>query len=253
LEGYEMTAQKFVGIAVAILVCSAVSSVQATNIYFNNFDGPAIVRPGVTAVVSGPTTLESVQGWVGLGTGSNTFDGNFLGNQASGNPAAATVLTIANLPAHNFVSVDFLLALVDSWDGAEGNVAAPDFLLVQVDGATILRETFANDGRPQSYVAPPTVELARNVQLGYIGGEFVDGAYNMGRDGRFNLIPHTSSSLVVSWRAFGAGYEGGPTEWFALDNLRIATFTTVPEPSALVLEGLGMLLIAGACIRRRRV
>jgi len=248
-----MTASRFCLITFAVITFSAAPTVRATNIYFNDFDGAANVRPGVTAVLSGPTTLASVQGWVGLGTGSNTFDGNFLGNQASGNPAAATVLTIANLPAHNFVSVDFLLALVDSWDGAEGNVAAPDYLLVQVDGATILRETFANDGRPQSYVAPPTVELARNVQLGYIGGEFVDGAYNMGRDGRFNLIPHTSSSLVVSWRAFGGGYEGGPSEWFALDNLRIATFTTVPEPSALVLAGLGMLLIAGVRSRCRRV
>jgi len=222
---------------------------QATNVYINSFDTAPFVEPGVSAVLSGPTLLAGVQGWVGLGTGSNTFDGQMLGNQASGNPAAATQLTLTNLPAHNFVTINFLLAMVDSWDGAEGNLAGPDYLLVTVDGATILRETFASDGRPQSYVPPAGVQLAKNIQLGYVGGDFKDSAYDMGLDPRFQKIPHTNSSLTISWRAFGEGYEGGTQEWFALDNVGIAT--VVPEPSSFVLlcgAALGLAMMA----RRRQ-
>ena len=58
-------------------------------VYFDDFDGGLIVAPGVTAALGGITTLEEVQGYAGLGTGSNTFGGEFLRNATGGDLEAA--------------------------------------------------------------------------------------------------------------------------------------------------------------------
>jgi hypothetical protein len=171
---------------------------------------------------SGITTTEGVQGYAGLGTGANVFSGNFLRN-TSGPPSPKTILTLTGLPAHTSVSLGFLLAIVDSWDG-NGCHAGPDTFNVTVDGSLIFSQVFENTScGTQSYIPPQGVELARKVQLGFtMDNSFHrDSAYNMGLDPTFNNIPHTSSTLTVEWSAGGAGWQGGSDESWAIDNVQV--------------------------------
>ena len=58
-------------------------------------------------------------------------------------------MVLRNLPAHTRVSLGFLLAVIDSWDGAE-------LLRVSVDGQEQFSHWFRLAlGDTSSYVAPP--------------------------------------------------------------------------------------------------
>ena len=115
---------------------------------------PSTSDTGISAQWSGITNLESVQGYAGLGTGSDVFSGNFLRNESGGYVSTPTpsVLTLTGLPAHTSVSLGFLLAVIDSWDGNSNEVIAhypvgPDYFNVRVvDGNNIwtFSQTFTN-------------------------------------------------------------------------------------------------------------
>jgi hypothetical protein len=181
---------------------------------------------GAPSEFSGVSTTEDVQGYAGLGTGPNVFDGEFLRNTSEGDPASATTLTLDGLPAHNSIDLNFLLAIIDSWDGESGS-GFPDIFNVTVDGELIFAESFTNisSAHVASYPSPTTptgVVLAREEQLGFTGGDiFSDSAYNMGLEPAFENIPHTSSTLTVEWFASGAGWQAGDDESWAIDNVEV--------------------------------
>jgi len=84
---------------------------------------------GVPAEFSGVTTTAEVQGWAGLGHGTNVFGGLMLHNDTGpygGGPALPTRLTLTGLPQHDHIDLRFLLAIIDTWDGDSGG-CAPDF------------------------------------------------------------------------------------------------------------------------------
>ena len=60
-----------------VLLIAGVGTASATTYSFD-FD------TGISAQWSGITNLESVQGYAGLGTGSDVFNGNFLRNETGG-------------------------------------------------------------------------------------------------------------------------------------------------------------------------
>ncbi len=183
-----------------------------------NFDS------GTPTEFSGSTTTEDVQGYAGLGTGSNVFGGDFLRNDTV--PAATTTLTLTNLPPHDSISLSFLLAVIDSWDGASGTCfATGDGFNVSVDGTTIFSEAFENSTcGVQTYIPPVGVELARRANLGFNTAPtfYSDSAYDMGLDPTFQNIPHTSSTLTVEWFTSGGGWQGGTDESWAIDNVQVA-------------------------------
>ena len=189
---------------------------------------------GVPAQFSGITTTEPVQGYEGLGTGSNVFGGDFLRNTSGKNfgggpPPAKTTLTLTGLPAHSSVSLRFLLAIIDSWDG-NSCFAGPDIFNVKVDGLLIFSEVFENsDCGTQTYVPPAGVELVRKVQLGFNPGNthHRDAAYNMGLEPAFNDIPHTSSTLTIEWFSSGSGWQGGTDESWGIDNVEVILPTAI--------------------------
>lgn len=195
------------------------------------------------------TTVVDVQGYAGLGG----FSGDFLQNTSLGNPALATTLTLTGLAAHDSVDLNFLLAVIDSWDGSTG-VASPDFFNFTVDGALVFSETFENFGSILDQSFDPTnatgARLAHNQALGF-NNSFTDAAYNMGV---LNAIPHTDSMLTVSWFASGVGWQGVSGESWAIDNVEVIINTTsstpVPEPSTLLLMGSGL---AGLALCRRNL
>lgn len=79
-------------------------------VYSETFDGDQFAFSGVNGAFQGPGRAENVQQWQGLGTGQYVFSGKFLRNAAAGNPARATTLSLTGLPAHDTISIDFLLS-----------------------------------------------------------------------------------------------------------------------------------------------
>jgi hypothetical protein len=59
-------------------------------------------------------------------------------------------------------------------------------------------------------------------------------------------IPHTASSVTISFFASGAGWQGGNDESWGLDNLSVGI--NVPEPT--MLGSLGLLAAALGARRR---
>ena len=211
---------------------------------------------GVPAQLSGTTTTAAVQGFAGLGTGANIFGGNLLQNATGGTvpvpgsiPQVPTTLTLSNLPTHSSIDLNFLLAIINSFNGLNATSAfANDFFNVRVDGSLLFRENFSNDGVPtfpQGYIAPPGVALTPPPlpDLGFPATgnnpNLPDSAWNMGLDPLFDNIPHTASTLTIDFFADGTGFEGGTNESWGIDNLEVilngvpvvtTTVTIIPSP-----------------------
>lgn len=196
--------------------------VGSQNYYFTDFSQEA------PAEFSGVTTTESVQGYAGLGTGTNVFGDSFLRNttavtNAGGTMSQHTVLTLSALPTHTAINLNFLFAAIDSWD--TGQSAGPDFFNVAVDGTTIFRENFANGVPPnpdsQGYDAPNGVQLTNRpfTNLGF--DTSFDSAWNLGLDPVLDDIPHTASTLTIEWFADGCCWQGGFDESWAIDNVEV--------------------------------
>jgi hypothetical protein len=140
---------------------------------------------------------------------------------------------------HTNISLRFLLAAIDTWDGsfsAEG-APIPDYFNVTVDGTTIFFHTLENynPGGSQTYVPPEGVLLTpppfRELGFTFRGDppDFGDTAYDLGADPTFLIIPHTASTLTVSWFTSGAGWQGGDDESWAIDNVSVSTDTDPRE------------------------
>lgn len=179
-----------------------------------------------------------VQGFDGTGNGTNVFSGNFLRNTSqltgsgNGNPI---VLTLTGLPEHTAIDLQFLLAIIDSWEGSSGN-GSPDRLNITVDGNIIFSETFDTAvGLDQTYSPIGDALLADGVALGFSAA--VDSAYDMGQDPIFRNIPHTASTLTIQWFTSGEGWSGGNNESFAIDNLNVLLRTTGATTLNLISAG----------------
>lgn len=245
------------------------------SVYSNDFNG------GMSAQVSGGGFLKSVSGYAGVGQQGNQFSGQYLVNDTGcynfrcnslTAPSVPTTLTLTNLPAHTAISLSFLLAIRDSWDGSyyapnpRMEFANHDYFNVSVDGVRLFSETFTtwpDANYVQSYVAP-TGGLLTPIARNYDGNAYLDDAYDMGLDPRFQSIAHSGSTLTISFWADGSGWQGrtngNPTcvsdncsdESWGIDNLRVSILAApVPEPesAAMMLAGLAVL---GTLSRRRR-
>ncbi|MEX2189045.1 MAG: Ig-like domain-containing protein, partial [Pirellulales bacterium] len=215
------------------LVITKSGAIPPQQVFYTNFD------TGVPGQFTGSGAATGVQGFGDVGTGTNTFSGNFLRSTATGNPAAPVTLTLTNLPAHTAVDINFLLALIDSWNGSTGG-DSPDFFNVTVDGASIFSETFDTaNSQDQSYSSPSGVRLVDGQQLGFdtSSGTFVEAAYDMYLEPRFKGIAHSASTLTVSWFTSGGGWSGGANESWALDNVEIILTVEESNDVALILAG----------------
>jgi hypothetical protein len=257
-------------LVVSVLLQFLVNPVCASIVLFDDFDGGLTVAPGVSAIYSGYVSLEGVQGYAGLGPSGNQFGGSFLRNPTggivlfpyTGVPGLLTTLTLTGLPAHSALNLGFLLATIDSWDGADGTYG-PDWFNVRVDGAIVFKESFAQAGGSIGYAFPPGGQLGVG-NYGFGGGSppfFQDGAYNIYLEPTLQNIPHTSSTLIIDFFADGAGWQGNQgqppnsltfDESWAIENLRVDLITAaVPEPTAaLCWTGLCLVSAVGLLARR---
>lgn len=204
-----------------------VTPTNAVAMYFNNFDGPATVAPGVTATLTkndtGTWETVDVQGFAGLGPAGDAFAGNMLRVAT----ATTVTLTLNNLPPHSALSLGFLFAAIDSLDGGGSFPSDDRFYIRIVEGDILLfQEAFENaigDPTKQSYGGPAGVQLARRVDLGFggPGGIYTDSAYNLALDWRLSLIGHTASSVSITFVIEGIGAQALSDESWGMDNLRV--------------------------------
>ena len=210
---------------------------SSRTIYFSNFDGGGYALDGTQFAWSGNIGLTPVQGYSGIGTNGNVFAGNLLWNRSGGtaaNPgtvaAQPCILTLTNLPPHNQLDVGFLLAIIDSWDGAAITPAdyMPDIYNVQVDGQLVFSEAFQNSlnaNGEQTYQPGAPTQLVNNQQLGFTAAtgnvHDKDDAYDMGFEPQFQGLVHSNNSVTIQWFASGAGWQGSSDESWAIDNVTI--------------------------------
>lgn len=178
---------------------------------------PEITAPGAT--------VQGTQGWATLGYPGHKFGANFLRYDAQG--LSDTKLVLRNLPPHTKVSIDFLLAVIDSWDGTE-------LYQVRVNGDLKFNHWFQlATGDTSDYIPWVGALLSRGTNLGFSAGSYYgrDRAYDLGLEQAFEDIPHTADSLVVVWSlsAVSGGaaqqWQGGSDESWAIDDVEVWVLT----------------------------
>ena len=226
-----------------ILCVASATKAQAQTVFFTDFES------GVPTEIGGAGSLSETAGYDAFG-----FGDSFFRNPSSGE-GAATTLTLTDLPEHDSIDLNFLVAVLDTWDGNANNFAAPDIINVRIDGVSIFSEAFSNvSATAQSYAPPAGVELTPRpfTNLGF--GGFGDSAYNLGLDPIFNNIAHVGDTLTIEWFASGAGLQGEADESFAIDNIEVVLNGTevenVPEPSVVL--GSFVVLGMGSLMRRAK-
>jgi len=197
------------------------SVASPTVVFSTNFDA------GLPSALSAPgCVLEGVQGYAGLGPAGRQFGGNFL--HYTSVPIFPTTLTLRGLPAHDHLSVKFLLGVIDSWDGTE-------LMQVYVDGNRKFNHWFqlATGDTTDYYPAPAGGILSMSTDLGFSGCCYYnrDRAYDLGVEPALLNIPHTADSVIVTW-TIGAiagpaadQWQGGSDESWAIDALSVEVST----------------------------
>lgn len=225
---------------VPIIGALALVQAQATPliVFNNNFNG------ALPSEISGVGFLASVEGYAGVGA----FSGNYLRN--SSGAGSAIVLSLSGLPAHDSVDLDFLLAVIDSWDGDSGGCCNPDHFNVRVDGTTVLTAGYTIFG---GNAESPAGSLLIDSSHRAVNASWNDEAYDMSSVAALALA-HSASTLTVEFFPDGAGWQAGDDESFAIENLTVTINATGPSvPDGGSTAGLLALGVAAlAAFNRKR-
>ncbi|KQV61867.1 MULTISPECIES: PEP-CTERM sorting domain-containing protein [unclassified Duganella] len=221
----------FKAIFAALAVAASIPA-SADVIYTNNFESNA-------NGFSGAGALTATQGYSQLGFGQQ-----MLRNGATGNPAAASVLSLNFASAINAPTLKLSFGAIDSWDANNGY--GPDYFNIRVDGKELYKQNFDTFGNSAS---DAHLTFLNHSHLGFYGWE--DQAYEMS----FTLDNLAAGTHSIEFFASGAVWQGDTDESWAIDNIsltgeRAAPPADIPEPvsGALLLGGLGAMALA----RRRR-
>ncbi len=209
----------FLLLALALTALAATARAD-TQVFFTDFES------GLPAQMTAPGChIESVQGYNNLGPAGNKFAGNLLRYDAV--TLFDTQLTLTGLPAHDHLSLAFLAAIIDSWDGTE-------LWKITIDGTEVFSHWWEIAvGDNSDYVAPPGGLLSSGVNLGWNGGGYFykDRAYNMGVDPVFT-VAHTASAVTIVWKIGAISgpaanqWQGGFDESWGIENVRVGVSTT---------------------------
>lgn len=218
----------------AALAAAASIPASAAVLYTNNFESN-------TNGFTGAGFVTGTQGYGALGFGQQ-----MLRNDAAGNPATASVLSLDFGGAVNDAVLSLSFGAMDSWDGS--NCCGPDYFNIRVDGVLKFQQNFDAFSGAAAANANLTT-LAYDTQLGFSGWN--DQAYTI----KLNLGELAAGAHTIEFFASGNAWQAGDDESWAIDNVslqgeRAAPPADVPEPvsGALLLGGLGAM----ALVRRRR-
>ena len=215
---------------------AAAGAAQASVVYSEDFED------GIGASFTGYGTVGGSSGFSAHG-----FDDYFWVNNGYGGPGWASTLTLTGLAPHDTVSISFLLAVLDSWDG---NNLGGDYFTVRLDGVQIYSETYnSTPAYPQTATKTNQITEGTNIW----GNYGLDSAYDMGALPAFQDIAHSGATLVVDFYASGGDWSGGADELWAIDNLSVTLGSVgeVPLPGGLPLLA-GALAVMGVALRRAR-
>lgn len=225
--------------AATLAFCAATSQAAQVTAFSWDFDNAVASAAGIGYSITNFSGLQtSTQGFNGVGG----FAGNFSRSTNEGSQVSSTLsLSLVNLPAHTGLDVNFLLALIDSWDSDNGS-PAPDHFNVRIDGNVVLQLTCNNASGSNCYGGTVVAPMAHR---GF-NGSWQDIGYDMAGESALS-IAHTGSSALIELFASGNGWQGGSDESWGVDNLSVVLTTrdgTVPLPGTLALVGLGLLALS---------
>lgn len=244
------------------LFAAGIAQAASVQVYSNNFESAASVGSGVNATITGQGASVGSEGYSAYGFGTKLFRNSAAAGQA-------TRLTLSGLETHTSISLGFLLAVIDSWDGTGG--CGPDIFNVNLNGISIFANNFGNvrDGscgaHPQSYGTanalffPTASNIDNTLSSTNVGfnSRWNDSAYDMTRETLFQNIAHTGATATFDFFASGAGWQAGWDESWGIDNVTVtlngvARSNNVPEPGGLALLGLGLAGIGFARGKKRK-
>lgn len=227
-----------------LLPTAFVRTVALSSLLFVAHEAAAVIvhsanfESGLPGGYSGAGSVIGTEGFSAHG-----FGGSYLRNDAGGNPASSTILTLAALPTHSALSLTFDVAILDSWDGNAGGPIGPDLFNVKINGVVVFSESFTNlaytHGFTQSYAGPAIVSsaLPGSVNLAQNSG-WRDSAYNISLS-----VASATPIATIEWYASGAGWQAGIDESWAVDNVKVEVdaVDSVPDGgSTLALMGLAL-------------
>ena len=151
---------------------------NSAEVFFTDFETG---MPDEFSQISNSAQLNDVQRYDGVGTDTNVFSGSFLHNTTGGTvefpgsePSEPVTLVLTDLPDHTSLDIDFLLAVIENWDGntADGDAQAdpvdyPDFFNVVVDGEVVYSVAFDQQSSDDTFdlLADDTYSPADGVML----------------------------------------------------------------------------------------
>lgn len=210
--------------AAALLgVMASATAEAATPLYSTDFDGPAVLAPGVSATPPVSTTAQLANA-----KDSSRCSTGWCGKHLVSGASETFVLN--GLPTHDYISFSALVGFLNSWDSTDGKhglglpvIVAPDFLGLYVDGNPVVEGLTFNNASGTQRILGSGVLLDDAAQLD-------NDVYFTDALVRFSdlMIPHTSSSLSLEVRMYGAGIQGYafgtqlPDEGWGLDSLLIS-------------------------------
>ncbi|MGL4515021.1 MAG: hypothetical protein ACRCT8_18200 [Lacipirellulaceae bacterium] len=226
--------RSFIATGVLVVSLAGLSVVRAADVvYTNDFDSPAVTSFGATATLTGGALQGTLAPYVA------TY-GNVLRSDSNVTPIE---LTLTGLPAHTGVNLDFVMALLDSWDSRDGS-PSPDNLDLYIDGALFASYTYNNASGTIADIGGGAL-IGQYVQFDATQF-FTDSVADMANDPALTF-PHTAGTLTVAWIASGSGWQGPGDEAYGVDNVRVELLG-IPEPATFLIA---LTCVAGANRRRR--
>lgn len=187
-------------------------ALATTTYYSNNFESNA-------NGISGAGSLQNSQGYSAYGFGSQYFRNDSVGG--------ASQLAFNLSGAATNVMLNFDLALIDSWDGANG--WGPDYFNVALNGPTLYTKNFNRFSSAATGSELTTLYYGPNVAVSSWGDQGYHVALSLGNLG--------AGAHTLAFFANGPVWQGGWDESFALDNLNVSGTSAVPLPGAIWLFG----------------
>ena len=215
------------------LVFGLAAGAGASTIYQNDFEsGNTTGISGVTTITTAPTSVTK-----------------FLGPLAAG---SSSTLTLTGLAANASFLLNFDLYTLNSLDGSGPGCCQPDSFKLDVNGSTLLNDTFTNNtGWLQTYGGGPGLQVggtgSDSTLTGTLGYNYYgpDHTYHLS----FGVTSDAMGQLVIGF--FGNSDQGWDDEGFGIDNIVVSdALPTVPLPAGLPLLAGG--LMAFGLLRRRR-
>ncbi len=201
-----------------------VAAADALTLRLGYYEDFSAAGPALPSGYTGVGDVESVQGYAGYGNGTYTFAGNFIHNDDATIPGQATTLSLADLAPHTSIDINFLAAIIDTWDGNDAPAQnGPDFFNVELDAVSLFDQSIHHISLSSGDFNPGTpAVIADMVELGFsaING-FGDTGFDMSGIANFTNVAHSANTLTIDWFADGAGWQGGVNESFGIDNVNL--------------------------------